>query len=112
EGDLPAPVAAREEEVALHEGVRRLQLVRKRSHRSSPSGGADPIAHRDRASSYVGSPARRVPKRTIDVPMARRTDVAGPRNRRSMAACRICSARRSLISRSCWLAVFLLASYT
>src|SRR5438093_1939604 len=50
EGDLPAPVASCQEEVPLHEGVRRLQLVSERGHRSSPSGCAGPTAHRDRAS--------------------------------------------------------------
>src|SRR6185369_4195982 len=100
ERELPAPVAAGEVEVTLDEGIRGLHLVTEGHHRGSPDGGRGPIAHRDRARPYVGSPARRVPKRTIDVPMARRIDGAGRSNRRLIAACRICSARMSLISRS------------
>ena len=49
EGELPAPVAARQEEVALDEGIRRLELVTEGHHRSSPGRGVGPAAQRDRA---------------------------------------------------------------
>ena len=46
ERDLPAPVPAGEEEVALDEGVRRLQLMREESQRSVPFLEGCPRARR------------------------------------------------------------------
>jgi hypothetical protein len=48
----------------------------------------------------MGSPATRVPRRTIDVPIARRIDGPEVGNRRASFARRISSARRAWISHS------------